>query len=529
MSAPPGPTREAGRLGAPGMAERVLAGVAAMSLVAIVSYVGQLVVVPIGIHAWGPTRYGEWVSLSALVAFLGMTDLGVQSHVVNRMCAHYARGEHERFLHALHSALRFQVPLSLGIWLVAGVGFAFLPLDHWLSVTTASRFETYATIMLLGAELLVGVPLGAVRGTHRATGQISRAAVFTAVKRAVEFIMPASLILAGASFPVIALVRVAFIVTYDIAVIRDLYRQNSWFRLFPLGGERAEGLRMLAPGVLFFLAGVGEYLGNQGNLLVVQSFLGGEEVTHFATHRNIANMGRMLSMQVTSVVWPELTALSALSDAARLVRAHRTVSKLVGFVVGAALIGFMPLAAPVYSAWTMHKLVLDPVTLFLLVSQMTLWGFWGVATTALFATNRQGHVVVLMAVNSALSIGLSYLLVPRIGMRGAALANLAADLACASWAVPRAACAALGDQFAGYAREILMVLGLGLLVPASLSGLLYWVLPAGLLRVLLVPPVFGVLAISLFWIALASEERDAARRIGQKIRHRVFGAGGVSA
>ncbi|MDI3288175.1 lipopolysaccharide biosynthesis protein [Polyangium sp. 15x6] len=517
------------RLGAPGMAERVLRGVAAMSVVAIVSYIGQFLVIPIGMHAWGPARYGEWTSLSALVAFLTMTDLGVQSHVVNRMCAHHARGDHDLFLADLHSALRLQAPLAIGIWVLAAIVTAVLPLETWLGITTATHLETYLTLALLGIELLMGVPLGAVRGTYRATGQLVRAAYLTALKRAVEMALPAALMLAGARFPVVALARVVWALALDAYVLRDLHRQNPWFRLTPLGGDRAAGLRMLAPGALFLLAGLGEFLANQGNLLVVQSVIGGEEVSRFTTHRNIANMGRMLSIQFTTVVWPELTALDALGDPSRLVRAHRTTAKLSGFVIGLALLGFLPLAEPVYSAWTLKKLSLDFPTLGMLVTQAILWGFWGVGSTALLATNRQGRVAVLLTANAALVFALSVLLVPRFGMRGVAAAALLADLALAAWIVPRAACQALGDRFSGYAREILGALGLGLLVPAAASAVLWFFLPEGLLRAIVVPPVFGALALLLFWIALAPEERETARGIAGKIRRKLGGTRGDAA
>ena len=517
------------RLGAPGMAERVLRGVAAMSVVALVGYVGQLVIVPVGMHAWGPSRYGEWTSLSALVAFLTMTDLGVQSHVVNRMCAHHARGDHKLLLADLHSALRLQGPLAIGIWILAALVTAVLPLETWLGITTATHLETYLTLALLGFELLLGVPLGAVRGTYRATGQLVRAAYLTALKRGVELALPVVLMLAGARFPVVALARVLWALALDAYVVRDLHRQNPWFRLTPLGGDSKAGLRMLAPGALFLLAGLGEFLANQGNLLVVQSVIGGEEVSRFATHRNIANMGRMLSIQLTTVVWPELTALDALGDPSRLVRAHRTTAKLSGFIIGLALLGFLPLAEPVYTAWTLKKLTLDLPTLGMLVAQAVLWGFWGVGSTALLATNRQGRVAVLLTANAALVFVLSVLLVPRFGMRGVAAAALLADLALAAWIVPRAACQALGDRFGGYAREILGALGLGLIVPAALSAVLWWFLPEGIVRAILVPPVFGALALMLFWIALAPEERETARGLAGKIRRKLGGTRGDAA
>ncbi|HVK67048.1 MAG TPA: hypothetical protein VM694_21330, partial [Polyangium sp.] len=81
----------------------------------------------------------------------------------------------------------------------------------------------------------------------------------------------------------------------------------------------------------------------------------------------------------------------------------------------------------------------------------------------------------------------------------------------------------------GYAREILGALGLGLIVPAALSAVLWWFLPEGIVRAILVPPVFGALALMLFWIALAPEERETARGLAGKIRRKLGGTRGDAA
>jgi len=517
------------RLGAPGMAERILKGVAAMGLVMVVNYLGQLLIVPIGISGWGPVKYGEWTSISALVAFLAMTDLGVQSHVINRMCAHHARGDHDLVLEDLHSALRLQGPLALGLWALAAVVTWVLPLEAWFGLNTATRFETYLTLLLLGGELLLGVPLGAVRGTYRATGQLVRAAFLTAIKRAVEISLPAALMLAGARFPAVAFARLAWALAFDLYVMRDLYRTNPWFRLRPLRGDFAVGFQMLAPGALFLAASLGDFLMTQGSLLVVQSIIGGEEVARFATHRNLANISRLFSQQISSVLWPELTALAALADTSRLVRAHRTAAKLSGFVGGLTLLGFLPLAEPVYAAWTRHKLSLDMPTLLMLAAQTTIWGFWAPASTALLATNRQGRLALLLSANAAMVFVVSMILVPRVGIRGVAAASLSADVLCAAWLVPRAACRALGDTFGRFAREVLGFFGLGLVVPVAIAALVYALLPAGFSRFVVVPPVFGLLALGLGWLALAPEERATAQRLLRKVTGKLFASRGATA
>src|SRR5437016_3734789 len=98
-------------------AKRVSKGIGALSLGAALQIVGQLTIVPVALYAWGKVRYGEWVLLTGLVTFLKLTDLGLQTFVVNRMCANYAREERREMQKILHNALRLQIPLTL-------VGFA---------------------------------------------------------------------------------------------------------------------------------------------------------------------------------------------------------------------------------------------------------------------------------------------------------------------------------------------------------------------------------------------------------------------
>ncbi len=504
------------------MADRVFKGTLVLALSAVVTLVGQLFTVSAGMKGWGPVRYGEWLALSGLVTFLTLTDLGIQNHVVNRMNAHHARGERDLVLAELHSALRVQAPLAALLWTVGAASLFFLlPALERRFHLTATRSETYLTLLFFGAELLIGVPMGAVRGTYRATQKLTRAAVITAVKRTVELALPAMLMLAGAHFWALALGRLVWSLLVDAYVLRDLHKQYGWFRLRPLGGDLSMGLRMLPAGLLFLLAGFADYLASQGNLMVVQGTLGGAEVAHFATHRTIANMGRMVAMQLTASMWPELTTLDTLGESARLTGAHRTLAKLGTFLVGAPLVAFLPMSEWVYRLWTVRALSLDTPTMLLLIAQTTLWGFWSAGWTVLMATNRQGRLVVLLALDAALAIGLSALLVPRIGMRGAALAMLVADCTIALWAVPRAACAALGERPGAFARAVVPAIVLSLFVPAALSALAWWALPSGVLRAVVPPLVFASLALPLLWAALTAEERAIALRLGHKVQRRL--------
>src|SRR2546426_1173360 len=162
---------------------RVGRGVGALSLSAVVQIVGQVSIVPVALYAWGKVRYGEWVVLTGLVTFLRLTDLGLQTFVVNRICASYARGDRKEMQRSLSSALRVQIPLVLAVLGVIALALIVLPVQQALALQTVSRFGVILVGLLLAAELLINVPMGIVAGIYRATGRLPRAAVIGACQQ----------------------------------------------------------------------------------------------------------------------------------------------------------------------------------------------------------------------------------------------------------------------------------------------------------------------------------------------------------
>jgi O-antigen/teichoic acid export membrane protein len=503
------------------LVDRVARGTIALWLVTAVNMLGQIATVPIALHAWGKLRYGEWVALTALVGFLALTDLGVQAHVVNRMTAHHARGDTRALLDDLHSAVRVQWPLAGLLWAVGAGVSALLPLNAWYGVSTASRVEVYLTVILLGAELLIGVATGSIAGTYRATGHLPRSAVLTAVQRLVIFALPLGMMLAGASFAAIALARVLWALVIVAFTLIDLPRLHGWFSLRPLLGDARAGLRMLGPGSLFLIAGFADYLTLHGTVMVVQSSIGGAEVTQLATHRILVNMGRMISSQFTTATWPELTALEARGESVKLARVHRTLSKLNGWLVGAVLLAFLPMSRSVYSAWTLRTLTLDATLFAIMVAQTILWGAWSASSTVLVATNRQGRLVSILLLDAAVGVGLSLVLIPHLGIRGAAVAGLAADLAIASWAAPFTACKAIGDRLRDHLREVVPVLLGSLVFPVIVAGGLWLAVPWPPARIVLIPMLGLALGTAILWKMLAPPERTAAERLMSRLRQKL--------
>ena len=195
-------------------------------------------------------------------------------------------------------------------------------------------------------------------------------------------------------------------------------------------------------------------------------------------------------------------------------------AKLNGFLVGGVLLLFLPVSEWVYSLWTTRKLSLDITTLSLLTAQTILWSLWSSSSTVLYATNRQGRLTLVLLMNALVAVGISWVIVPRMGIIGAALAALGADVICAAWVAPRTACSAIGDSFFSHMREVLSAMCIGVVVPLLAGIGLWWVLPYPSIRPFVVLPAASVLGLGLMWVTLTDGERRLARLVLGRLKGR---------
>jgi hypothetical protein len=66
--------------------KRLLSSISAIFAGQLLNIVGNLLLVPLFLSRWSTGTYGEWMALSALVGYFGVTDLGMFSYL-NAMTA----------------------------------------------------------------------------------------------------------------------------------------------------------------------------------------------------------------------------------------------------------------------------------------------------------------------------------------------------------------------------------------------------------------------------------------------------------
>jgi len=502
-----------------GFVGRVSRGVGAMSLNGIVNVISQATVVPVALYSWGKFRYGEWILLTGMVQFLRLTDLGLQTYVVNKLCASYARGDREEMERTLHSALRVQLPVALAILAAIAATLTFVPLSRLLGLQTVAGRSIFAVCILLSAELLLGVPMGVIAGVYRATGKLARAAVIGVVQQSAILCCTLALISQHAEFSSVAAGRLMVAIGITVWILNDLHHLYPWLKFWPSLGTWRAGVRMIGPGLFFLAIPLADYISVQLTLVVVQKLTTSADVTRLATLRTIANFGQLVSGFLISAIWPELTALHALEQRGPLVRIHHGLVKFNTWLVGVAGFGLLPLIPLIYPLWTAHRLILDPIALVFLFARLVLWGSWYPSMILLLATNRHYRVTLVSLGEAVLAVGISVLLVPRFGIRGAAFAWLVADLGVSAWLVPRLASDETGDGFGALmitaARAVTAVV-----IPVSLGTLAWFTVKSVQVRYGVVFPSGLLLGFYLMIRQLSGAERSLISDIYSRLKMR---------
>jgi O-antigen/teichoic acid export membrane protein len=488
-------------------------GVAALSLGSVLNIVGQLLVIPVVMRTWGPVRWGEWIVLAGSVSLLATSDLGLQSFVVNRLCAAYACGERDRMVVDLQSALKIHLPLiAVIIALMANI-LPWVSVGTLLGLRTVRGAKLLALLLLLACDPLLGVPMGVVAGVYRATGRLARGAMAGNARQAALVLATVVLVWAGGGLLALALVRVTLAIGVSAWILIDLKRLYPWLRLWPTEGSLGNGLAMLAPGIFFLLVPVTSYLGNEFILMIVQRSAGGSVVSRYATHATAINFARTVANALAFAIWPELTSLYARGELERLRAAHGVYVKLNLYLVLCATFAIIVFLPSIYRSWT-GGLTLDWLTVDFMAARLVLWGGSSASMTLLLSINRQRKVSLALAISGLIGGFAAALLVPRIGISGAALATLLGDICAPAWLLPLLASWETEELPLRLVRKAYAppVISFSAALLAVLLGWSWILSPAA--RYLVVTPIGGLLGLTVAWSMASAWERDVVCRIG---------------
>ena len=104
-----------------------------------IAAVGYLLLVPLYLHVWLASLYGEWLTLGSVVAYFSCLHLGVQTWAVNRLTQAYARGDMDEYGRVRDTALGFYFCLALVGSVALGIFAWWAPVGSWFHLSATNR------------------------------------------------------------------------------------------------------------------------------------------------------------------------------------------------------------------------------------------------------------------------------------------------------------------------------------------------------------------------------------------------------
>lgn len=400
----------------------------------VVNLVYQIVIVGISVPvlagAWGVEQYGVWVMLTAVPAYLALSDFGFSTAATNDIAMHYARGATDKAVEVLHSVWTLSLIVSAAI--VGGLALLVAGAGLWAPKTWPLN-EFGGTILLLGVYAVLNLTSRTILGVFRATGHYARG---TLVYDALQFIegctyMAAAWFGGGFIGAAAAMVIVRTINLVSLAVMLKVILPD-----LPLGfaGANVATLkRLVKPAAASMAIPISMALNMQGVALVVGAVVSPTATAVLSATRTVSRVAVQVISAVNRAMIPELSAASATGnvEAQRRIARINTLMLVFAAAPAAGLFGVLgPWAIGIWTAGAMHP---SSTVAGLLGLAMLLHCIWFFGTNLLSATNAHGRMAIGLLGASVLAIVLAAGLSRFWGLPGACIGVVVGEAACVAW------------------------------------------------------------------------------------------------
>lgn len=381
---------------------RIYSSIAASAFGQLVTIGSQLLLTPLFFAVWGAEKYGEWLLLSSIPAYLTMLDLGIGAAAANEMGMNAARQQYNAAKTIFHGAVVIAAAASAAVLLLSvAAGFA-------LTSTSVFHFahihpgELMPITLLLGVSIGIGFFNGLALAGFRA-GEMNAHALFLAnLTRLFEAIATGLLVWQGHGPLQICVVSIAIKIVMLIAQTAYLHQRCKW--LFSGGWSPNMGhiRNLIAPSIGFIFLPLGHALAIQGPVLVIGLTLGSASVAIFSALRTITRIPLQMANVLNYSIWPEMTRAFGANDLDLFRTLHRASWSLALASSTAVWLILALFAKDLIGFWLHKEIAFEFHLLMALCATATLSALWAASQVALSSTNRHVSLTTrLVAINAA--------------------------------------------------------------------------------------------------------------------------------
>lgn len=406
---------------------RILHGIGANGFGQAVTLLIQLASVPIFIHAWGIKLYGEWITVSAIPAYLVLSDIGLSLVAGNSLALISEKGDVQQMQKIYQSTWVMVSLLSLVALIAVMVIVLFAEPERILRLKLISGGILNITLLSLFLHVALSMQTGIMQLPFRALKKNPVSVVAVNTIRLLEWLVATIVALSGGGVVEVAL---------SFLSVRALGNFCLWLVLNRSGSPLQVGIqhasldiirKLLRPSLASMCFPLGLSFTMQGFILLVGSIIGSVGVAIFSIYRTFTRVPVQVATATNQAVWPELSYAFGADDAAK---SRKLVVKMLQF--GAALSVLSALAVyllgeTVIDLWVGKALTHNSQLLLGLMLAALVHILWQPFWVALMATNKHTRFAWYFLAISALSLLGGWVFLTTFGLAGAGYAVLLAE------------------------------------------------------------------------------------------------------
>lgn len=393
----------------------------------------QLLLIPAFLHVWSGDTLAAWLAIYAAGGLVVVADAGLQLRAINRFLAFRSCADCDgRTASYYRATLRIYLAIVAGLGVLLCAAISLAPPSAVLGFHATPAIDAAMLVMTLG--MLLSLPANLASGLYRVRGRYGRiiwlqnaALLLGQFAQLVALFMFGSLLAVAIAFVSMQLLFTIFIVVFDAPRLFPFLRLAARPSFIVPSWRWSVG--QLGRALPFAVANITELaLVNVPVLLVSALVADRVAVAQWGLTRVIASLVRGLCLQVALPFGAELGHDHAIGDKERLRRHYAYGSAFVTGLACLVVAGMLPFWPDFFALWTHGSIPYDgPLAVMLLL------GSAAVAPSLLalvFAShsNRGELLIRTKGLQLVVFLALSFVLIPRLGPLGAAVAVVASDI-----------------------------------------------------------------------------------------------------
>lgn len=440
-------------MAASNMLARLKRGAGGQALTQATRMLVLLTEVPVLLYFWGPQLFGEWLIITAIPQYLGMSDLGFAQAAVREMTMSMGRDDKAEALSIFQSCWVLTLLLSTLVMAAMAATALALPLASLFQFQHIQGTELPLMLSLLALGVLCNIQVNLMSSGLTCTGQYGECFTFLAITRLAEyFVMLGAIALGGDPLTAIWVQLVA-----RFAILAGFWlfvrKRVQWLKYGIQNARWSQAKALFVPATAALGLQLCMALNFQGIRLVIGYVLGPAAVVVFATMRTVTRIASQVLMSLSRIIIPEMGSAFGRKDIAEVRKIHRKACQLSLWLATAAAVCIAFAGEFFLELWTGGRVDVDKTTLIILVAVTVLNAFWFTSFSIQMASNTHAAFTRKYILLNVVLLAFSLALTHWFGLPGAATGLLFIEAGMIYFVLP-SSLSRTGDDFKPFLSSV---------------------------------------------------------------------------